>query len=56
LFPPACLSTGIIFLLPETTYNAEGAVSITRLERSPGEGHGYPLQYFYLENPRDRGA
>ena len=24
--------------------------------RSPGEGHGNPLQYFCLENPRDRGA
>ena len=25
-------------------------------ERSPGEGHGNPLQYSYLENPMDRGA
>ena len=24
--------------------------------RSPGEGNGNPLQYFCLENPRDRGA
>ena len=24
--------------------------------RSPGEGNGYPLQYFCLENPMDRGA
>ena len=24
--------------------------------RPPGEGHGYPLQYFCLENPMDRGA
>ena len=23
---------------------------------SPGEGNGYPLQYFCLENSRDRGA
>ena len=23
---------------------------------SPGEGNGNPLQYSYLENPRDRGA
>ena len=23
---------------------------------SPGGGHGNPLQYFYLENPMDRGA
>ena len=25
-------------------------------ERSPGGGHGYPLQYSHLENPMDRGA
>ena len=24
--------------------------------RSPGEGNDYPLQYFCLENPMDRGA
>ena len=24
--------------------------------RSPGEGHGNPLQYSYLENSMDRGA
>ena len=24
--------------------------------RSPGEGHGNPLQYFCLENPMGRGA
>ena len=26
------------------------------LERSPGEGNGYPLQYSRLENPMGRGA
>ena len=31
-----------------------GSVSV--LGRSPGGGHGNPLQYFYLENPMDRGA
>ena len=30
--------------------------SIPGLERSPGEGHGNPLQYSCLENPVDRGA
>ena len=25
-------------------------------ERSPGERHGSPFQYSYLENPKDRGA
>ena len=29
---------------------------IPRLGRSPGRGHGNPLQYFCLENPMDRGA
>ena len=30
--------------------------SIPGLERSPGGGHGKPLQYSCLENPMDRGA
>ena len=30
--------------------------SIPGWGRSPGEGHGNPLQYSYLENPMDRGA
>ena len=30
--------------------------SIPRLGRSPGGGHGKPLQYSGLENPMDRGA
>ena len=30
--------------------------SIPVLGRSPGGGHGNPLQYSCLENPRDRGA
>ena len=30
--------------------------SIPGLERSPGGGHGNPLQYSYLENTMDRGA
>ena len=29
---------------------------IPRLERSPGGGHGNPLQYSCLENPMERGA
>ena len=29
---------------------------IPELERSPGGGHGNPLQYSCLENPMDRGA
>ena len=30
--------------------------SIPGLGRSPGEGHGNPLQCSHLENPMDRGA
>ena len=30
--------------------------SLPDLGRSPGEGHGNPLQYSCLENPLDRGA
>ena len=30
--------------------------SIPGLGRSPGGGHGNPLQYSSLENPMDRGA
>ena len=30
--------------------------SVPGLGRSPGGGHGNPLQYSYLENPVDRGA
>ena len=29
---------------------------IPESEISHGEGNGNPLQYYYLENPRDRGA
>ena len=29
---------------------------IPALGRSPGGGHGNPLQYFCLESPMDRGA
>ena len=30
--------------------------SVPGSERSPGRGHGNPLQYSCLENPMDRGA
>ena len=40
----------------ESAYNAEAHGSIPGLERSPGEGNAYPLQYSCLHNPLDRGA
>ena len=36
--------------------NAGDTGSIPRLGRSPGEGKGNPLQYFWLENPMVGGA
>ena len=38
-------------MVKESTCNAGDLGSIPGLERSPGEGHGNPLQYFCLENP-----
>ena len=40
----------------ESACNAGDPGSIPGLGRSPGEGHGKPLQYSCLENPVDRGA
>ena len=43
----------------ESTCNAGetgDASSLLGLRRSPGGGHGSPLQYSCLENPVDRGA
>ena len=40
----------------ESTCNERDLGSIPGLEKSPGEGHGNPLQYSCLENPMDRGA
>ena len=38
----------------EFAYNAGDPDSIPGPGRSPGEGHGNPLQYSCLENPTDR--
>ena len=40
----------------ESSCNAGDPGSIPGSGRSPGEGNGNPLQYSYLENPKDRGA
>ena len=40
----------------ESACNARDLGLIPELGRSPGEGHGNPLKYSYLENPMDRGA
>ena len=40
----------------ESTCNVGDLGSIPGSGRSPGGGHGNPLQYSCLENPTDRGA
>ena len=42
--------------LPASAGDIRDTGSIPRLGRSPGGGHGNPLQYSCLENPMDRGA
>ena len=42
--------------MPANAGNIRDMTSIAGLGRSPGGGHGKPLQYSYLENPMDRGA
>ena len=40
----------------ESAHHVGDLGSIPGLGRFPGEGKDYPLQYFGLENPMDRGA
>ena len=40
----------------ESACNAGDLGSNPRSGRSPGEGNGYPLQYFGLDNSMDKGA
>ena len=42
--------------LPASVGEVRGTGSIPGSGSSPGEGNGYPLQYYYPENPMDRGA
>ena len=39
-----------------SVYDVGDPGSIPGLGRSPGEGNGNPLQYYCLENSKDRGA
>ena len=41
---------------PANAGDIRDAGSIPGSGRSPGGGHGHPLQYSCLENPMDRGA
>ena len=42
--------------LPANVGDVRDMGSIARSGRSPGGGHGNPLQYSCLENPMDRGV
>ena len=42
--------------LPANAGDERDLGSVPGLGRSPGGGHGNPLQYSCLENPMDRGA
>ena len=42
--------------LPANEGDVRDSGSIPGLGKYPGAGHGTPVQYFYLENPMDRGA
>ena len=57
-FPPPIEVMGFPGVLggKESACSAGNLGSSPVLERSPGGGHGNPLQYSCLENPMDRGA
>ena len=52
-----CFPGGLNVKNPSANAGATGdTVLIPGFGTSPGEGHGYPLQYSYLENSMDREA
>ena len=48
--------SAVVKNLPVNAGDARDVGSIPGLARSPGEGHGNPLQYSYLEDFMNRGA
>ena len=46
----------VVKKLPVNAGDTGDAGSIPGLGRSPGRGHANPLQYYFLENPMDRGS
>ena len=54
---PAFIRTSLVAqTLKESACNAGNPGLILGSGRSPGEGNGYPQQYFCLRNPMDRGG
>ena len=43
-------------LVLKTSPATAGDITVPKLARSPGGGHGNPLQFSCLENPMDRGV
>ena len=54
--PGASQVVPVVNNLPANSGDTGDPGLIPGLGRSPGGGHGNPLQYSYLENPLDRGA
>ena len=46
----------VVLVVKNLPVNSEDAGPIPESGRSPGGGHGNPLQYSCLENPMDKGA
>ena len=55
-FGTRCLVALVVKDSPANAGDVSDKGSIPGLGRSPGGGHGNPLQYSSVENPRDRGA
>ena len=56
---PVHWASQVVLVVKNLSANAEDIRdmgSIPGSGRSPGGGHGNPLQYSYLDNPMDRGA
>ena len=55
-----CIQTSQVVLVVKNLSAKAGDIrdagSVPESGRSPGGGHGNPLQHFCLENPMDRGA
>ena len=51
-----CTTMDQLLVVKNTAANAGDLDLISGLGRSPGGGHGNPLQYSSLENPINRGA
>ena len=56
--PSQIVASQVVLVVKNPPANAGDVVtgSVSGLARSPGGGHGNPLQYSYLENLMDRGA